>query len=244
MGAEMIKAVTFDIWNTLFTNRDYTNFRVNDLVGILEELDIRRNADEVRRAYILSNKQAQEVGKTENYRYVTTEEKLDHILETIQVDLSGEIKEMIVRRFKETIWSYPPSLKEGVFETLETLGHHYRLGIISDTGITPGRVVRQVLSRLGALGFFESMVFSDETGICKPHEDMFRISLRELGASPHESVHVGDLLKTDVAGAKKVGMRVIWVKTEDTGEPDDWRPDYIINSLPQVIEVLDDIDFY
>lgn len=238
----MIRAVTFDLWNTLFTDRNYTNFRVNYLAGVLNQLNIARGHDEIREAYVSANVRAQRVGDSENFRHVTTEEKLEYMLEKIRVDLPEDVKTTIAGRFKEAIWGNPPSLKEGVVETMEALEPRYRMGIISDTGITPGRVVRQILSELGVLEFFKSTVFSDETGLCKPHESMFRTALEELGASPSEAIHVGDLLRTDIAGAKAVGMRAIWVKTREPPDTGRWKPDYVITKLPQVVAILDEIN--
>ena len=44
-------------------------------------------------------------------------------------------------------------------------------------------------------------------------------TLRALGVTPAEAVHVGDLLRTDVAGAQGVGMRAV----QYTGlSQDDW----------------------
>lgn len=93
---------------------------------------------------------------------------------------------------------------------MEALSTRYRMGIIFDAGITPGSVLRKVLDRHRILEFFTSTVFSDEIGFNKPHRVMFETALRELGARPSEAVHVGDLLETDIAGAKAMGMKAIW----------------------------------
>ena len=238
----MIEAVTFDLWNTLFTNRSYTEFRVNYLADVLKEGGIERSRDEILEAYVFANEHAERIGAQDNYRQVTNEEKLEYILEKIRVDLPGGVKATAVKRFEEAIWYDPPLLKDGVAETLETLEPRFGLAIISDTGVTPGRVVRRVLGDLGALHFFKSTVFSDEMGLCKPNEAMFRTALNELGVGPSEAVHVGDLLHTDVAGAKAVGMRSIWMKTSETPMMDRWRPDYVISSISQVVGILDEIN--
>ncbi len=238
----MIEAVTFDLWNTLFTNRNYTEFRVNYLTDVLKERGIARSRDEILEAYVFANEHAERVGVQENYRQVTNEEKIEYILERIRINLPEGVKAAIVKRFEEAIWYDPPLLKEGVVETLEALEPCYGMAIISDTGVTPGSVVRQVLANLGALHFFKSTVFSNEMGLCKPNEAMFRTALNELGVGPSEAVHVGDLLHTDVAGAKAVGMRAIWVKTRETPMLDGWKPDYVISSISQVVSILDEIN--
>jgi FMN phosphatase YigB (HAD superfamily) len=50
------------------------------------------------------------------------------------------------------------------------------------------------------------MVFSDELGVCKPHPQAFHSALSELGVPARAAVHVGDLRRSDVAGARAAGM--------------------------------------
>ncbi len=238
----MIEAVTFDLWNTLFTDRNYTEFRVNCLADVLKERGNMRSRDEILEAYVFANEQADRVGEQENYRQVTNEEKIEYILDRLRVDLPEGVKATIVKWFEEAVWFDPPVLKEGVAETLEALEPRFGMAIISDTGVTPGSAVRMVLGDLGALHFFKSTVFSDEMGLCKPNGAMFRTALDELGVGPSEAVHVGDLLHTDVAGAKAVGMKAIWVKTRETPMLDVWKPDYVISSISQVVGILDEMN--
>ncbi|MCW3979263.1 MAG: HAD family hydrolase, partial [Candidatus Bathyarchaeota archaeon] len=168
------------------------------------------------------------------------EERLDHLLAEIRVDLPLGTRSEIIGRFQEVIWNDLPPLTEGVMETLEALESRYKLGIISDSGITPGGVTREVLRDRGILDFFASTVFSDEVGLCKPHEAMFGTALRELGAGPAEAIHVGDMLRTDVAGSKAMGMKAVWLKTKQLTSPVKWVPDYEITALPQLVEVLEE----
>jgi len=237
----MIEAVTFDLWNTLFTNRNYTEVRVNFLFGALGENGISKSRDAIRKAYIYASEQAQTVWETENYRHMTSTEKLETILEIIDARLPKETNDEVIKGFEEAIWSDPPSLKKGVKRTLETLAPSYRMGIISDAGITPGRIAREVLRLRGILNYFESTVFSDETGVCKPHRSMFDTILRQLESKPSNAIHVGDLLHTDVAGAKKAGFKSVWLRTNDAELSGVVRPDYIIEEIPQIIDILEEL---
>jgi putative hydrolase of the HAD superfamily len=64
---------------------------------------------------------------------------------------------------------------------------------------------------------FTCLSFSDETGVSKPHPDAFLRTLACLDAQPAEAVHIGDLTRTDIAGAKGVGMHAV----RFTGSNDD-----------------------
>ena len=79
--------------------------------------------------------------------------------------------------------------------------------LICDTGFTPSRVVREAL-RMHSL-HLDHYFFSDEVGIPKPHAPMFLAALEATGAKPAEAVHIGDLRRTDVAGARAAGMAAI-----------------------------------
>ncbi len=237
----MIEAVTFDLWNTLFTNRNYTEVRVNLLSDALEEDSIIKRRDIIRKAYIYASEQARTIWKTENYRHMTSAEKLETILNIIDAKITVKTKDQVVKGFEEAIWSNPPSLKKGVKRTLDTLATSYRMGIISDAGITPGRIAREVLRLRGILNYFESTVFSDETGVCKPHRFMFDTILRQLESEPSKAIHVGDLIHTDVAGAKKAGFKSVWLRTSDAELSGVVRPDYIIEEIPQIIDILKEL---
>jgi putative hydrolase of the HAD superfamily len=102
---------------------------------------------------------------------------------------------------------------EGARETLERLAARgVRRALVCDTGMSPGRVVRQLLARAELLELLEVCVFSDEAGVPKPHPRVFHAALAPLGAEPARAVHVGDLRRTDVAGARGVGMRAIRIR--------------------------------
>lgn len=81
-----------------------------------------------------------------------------------------------------------------------------RLGIICDVGMTPSTTLRRQLERHGLLELFDHWSFSDEVGWYKPAPAIFEHALAGLGADPARAAHVGDLRRTDVAGARAMGM--------------------------------------
>jgi len=96
---------------------------------------------------------------------------------------------------------------EGAREALETLAKGgVRRALICDTGFTPGRVVRRLLDRVGLLEHLEVTIFSDEVRVPKPHPKAFKSALDGLGVEARGAVHVGDLRRSDIAGARGAGM--------------------------------------
>ena len=82
-----------------------------------------------------------------------------------------------------------------------------RLGIVCDVGFSGGELLRELLAGEGLLDHFSGWAFSDEVGHYKPSPRIFEAALGSLGARPEASLHVGDLRRTDVAGAAAFGMR-------------------------------------
>jgi len=94
----------------------------------------------------------------------------------------------------------------------------YRLGVICNTGMAGGRVLREVLRRHGLLDFFDVTVFSNEFGVSKPHPSIFEHTLEALGGvSPAEALHVGDLEELDVEGARRAGLHSALYAPEANG---------------------------
>lgn len=95
---------------------------------------------------------------------------------------------------------------------LDVLSNHYRLGIASNTQ----RIFTlPELKKFGLERYFESIVFSSDVRACKPNEIIFQRSLNEMGATPDETVFIGDNLLDDIWGAQQVGMKTVWI---DRGE--------------------------
>ena len=97
-----------------------------------------------------------------------------------------------------------------------------RLGIVCDSGMMVGRVLRGQLQRTGLSRHFEpdALAFSDEVGVTKPRPEIFHRALAGLGTAPAEAAHIGDLRFTDMAGARALGMRAVRFRgfNDDTGE--------------------------
>ena len=122
-----------------------------------------------------------------------------------------------------------PHVHEAV-EAMRDLG--YCIGIICNTGMAGGQVLRQVLDRHGLLELFDVTVFSNEFGWSKPDPRIFEHTLQELGGIPTaEALHVGDIEGLDVEGARRAGVHAALYAPDPETEPEtqadfvvrDWR---------------------
>jgi FMN phosphatase YigB (HAD superfamily) len=62
---------------------------------------------------------------------------------------------------------------------------------------------------------FAVMVDSHRVGVEKPDPAIFRAALEALGAKPESTVFVGDSLRRDREGARRTGMRFIWIAPQE-----------------------------
>lgn len=114
-----------------------------------------------------------------------------------------------------------------------------KLGIVSNT-LVPGFCFDRHLQQLGLLQYFPVRVYSSDVRYRKPHARIFEIAAERIAVDPVFTVFVGDLIKTDIVGAKAMGMKTIW-KTSATTRvvpTANARPDDMIYQLSQLPDVL------
>lgn len=238
----MIKAVTFDLWNTLLCDRHYGDYRIDILKQMLENEGFSRDRHIVKTAYSSAMNYSIERWKKER-RHIPAAELTEFILRDLDVHLSTELKSVIINGFEEAIFNDPPPLMKDANIVLKSLHNRYRIGLISNSGVTPGRVLRKILGGHTVLRYFRCTVFSDEVGYHKPHPIIFRRAVGELQVKADEAIHVGDLLEADVAGAKAIGMKTVWLNIAEKGYQGDYvkfLPDYEIGNLSQLMEILEE----
>jgi putative hydrolase of the HAD superfamily len=94
---------------------------------------------------------------------------------------------------------------------LEALGERYRLGIVSNFYGN----LEAVCHSVGLAPLFAVMVDSHRVGAEKPDPAIFHAALDTLRAMPETTVFVGDSLRRDCEGARRTGMRFIWIAPPD-----------------------------
>jgi putative hydrolase of the HAD superfamily len=94
---------------------------------------------------------------------------------------------------------------------LEALKARYRLGIVSNFY---GNL--EAVCRSAAIApLFGVMVDSQCVGAEKPDPAIFQVALDTLHATPETTVFVGDSLRRDREGARRMGMRFIWIAPQN-----------------------------
>ena len=90
------------------------------------------------------------------------------------------------------------------------------------------------MERDNLLDYFDVQTFSDETPHTKPQVVQFHSTLKQLNVAPAEAVHIGDLVRTDVVGAKNAGMKAIRFSGATLTEQDDVLSDAVIDDYRQL----------
>jgi len=243
----VIRAISFDFWNTLFTEppggfefyNENRRRRLRAAVGAHAEC-----ADERIAAACAAEAARHARIWREEHRTLVTPDRVEVILTHLEVRLPEGLVAELVRHFEEGILERPPVLVPGARAALGQLAGRYRLGIISDVGFSPGRVLKEVLRGAGMLALFDSLIFSDEAGRSKPHREVFERTAQILAARPSEMVHIGDLEHTDIIGAKDAGYYAIrFTGVTPMSESEATRADRVtadFSEIPQLIQALSD----
>lgn len=239
----MIKAVTFDFWNTIATvppgAMDAARRR-----GIAAACE--SNEVEVEAELLVAS--LEEVGlhwerSWAAGKHLHPREAAETLVRSLGIE--GAAREMVAEAFLEAGRKVDLELAPGIHPCLEALREReVRIGIVCDVGFSGGELLRELLAAEGLLEYFSGWGFSDEVGHYKPSPRIFEAALGSLGTEPAGALHVGDLRRTDIAGAKALGMRAVRYRGMNQGgdaEPGA-EADFVLDShleLPDVIDRLD-----
>jgi putative hydrolase of the HAD superfamily len=237
----MIESITFDLWNTIFQNKSYSESRIDFLLQYLkckgfngDKLLLESCYDHIFLHYNSENPNG-------NFQHIYNDTRIDKVLKCLRVNLSASKKIEIQKVLESSMLNDPPLLKAGVVDTLKELSPKYKIGLISNTGITPGEVIKKVLDNYDILKFFQVTIFSDEIGYYKPYGLLFQKALTHLGSKPTNSIHIGDLLQTDVKGANDFGMLSIWFNDLNQKRQQDIIPNFEISDIREIIKIIKSI---
>jgi len=241
--------VTFDLWQTLLLdNRELgaarAMVRLDGTKDHLARFGEQYDLELIREAYQACSRHCQQI-RAQN-RDISFREQVAIFINNINPGLVDRLDqntlEGIERIYADSFLVHPPSLHTdavSVLHDLKAMG--LRLGLISNTGMTPGATFRTYLDQEGLLGYFDVLTFSDEVKLAKPSNEIFLMTLRAMSAGPDQAIHVGDHVVNDVVGAKRCGLKTVWItgfsEREEPSDPDS-EPDATVAGLAQVVPAI------
>lgn len=146
---------------------------------------------------------------------------------------------------REIAWLwYQPIIQSSHIEpdlasTLERLARAgMKLGIVSNTFV-PGFVHDRHLEMLDLLRFLSVRVYSSEVGWRKPNRRIFQHACEQLGVAPEQTMFVGDLVKTDMSGAARLGMRTVLKQPYANPSFTHKLADFVIRRVSDLLQILE-----
>jgi putative hydrolase of the HAD superfamily len=194
----VLKAIVFDLDDTLYAERDYvlSGFRavsrwVQSRLGISEHdafIEFRRSFDAGARS-----------------------DTFDRWLVGRGFADNGLVAQMVTV-YRDHVPEISPT--PGTEEILKRLRSQYRLGLLSDGDLS---VQRGKLRQLGLSDLFDAVLFTAECGPgdSKPSVRPFEIMLRRLAVPGRDSVYVADNPAKDFLGARRAAMHTIRIRAQN-----------------------------
>ena len=219
-----VDAVTFDYWNTLcWEERGHLRgLRIEAWAGLLEEAGFACERSLLDAVFDESWQRYVDHWTT-NQQYQAAKAAED-LLERLGFPVPANVRHELVDAFANVGEQATLHLTDGIESCLRTLKDAgLRLGIICDVGMTASTILRAHLDKHGVLELFDHWSFSDEVGHYKPSPIIFEHALTGLGGvAPSRAAHVGDIRRTDVAGARDMGMVAVRYTgvSDDTTQPE------------------------
>ena len=229
-----IRAVTYDCWGTLLKDRDWEGamqIRISALRRFLKcsEDEASSLLEEAWLHHDEAWKQVETFGPGRMAAYC---------LEARGIFDDRAIS-ALTEEFERASTQSGVDAVEGAKDTLVALEKAgIRRGLICDTGFTSGHVVRELLESCDLIQHLEVLCFSDEVGVPKPGNEIFAKALAELGVAPRESIHVGDLRRTDIAGAHDIGMHATRFRGVHDDQSDVADARIVIDRHEQMLELI------
>ena len=212
----MIKAVSFDFYNTLV--RFWPPLEEIQQAAC-HELGLTVQEEAITRGYAVADVLFNRENEERSLSSRSDEERLEFfgryeqlILETAGIPVSMDL----AQRVWKMAMSVPKDfmLFDDTVPALEQLRESgYKVGVITNLR----RDLSQLCNRVGLLPHLDFMVGSEEVGIEKPHPPIFMAALEKVEAAPQEVVHVGDQIRSDVMGAQGVGMHAVLIDRSGFG---------------------------
>src|SRR3954471_17462459 len=174
---------------------------------------------------------------TSTMRSATTAEVLQTASAAVGMPVDEVLHDKAVASYLDH-WSPTSTARPDARPMLHALKERgLRTGLLSNTH-WPRRRHEEWLARDGILDLLDARVYTSDLEHVKPHPEAFRALLDAVGVAPHQAVFVGDRLHDDIAGAKQLGMRAVWVRN-DVVPSYDVQPDAVIDGLAELVGIVD-----
>ncbi len=206
----MIKAVFFDFYNTLVK---FWPPLEQIQQATCRELGLNVSAEGITRGYAVADVLFNRENEKQPLALRSDEDRLDFFTEYEKMILENAgltVTSDLARRIWEMAASVPKEFTpfgDTVTALSQLHADGYQLGIISNLR----RDMSEICQRLGIGQYLDFVVSSEDAGAEKPSAPIFMAALKRATVAPEEAVHVGDQHRSDVLGARAVGIHPVLI---------------------------------
>ncbi len=210
----VIKAVLFDMGNTL-VKYDVEIFE-EVYHRILTSMGISRSIEDIKRAFLKTEKEAKDLGLLSSLGKIRCEEFWHQwdslVLKHLNIAKNEELAKIVQSKWFDFMDS---TLYPEVREVLSELRRRrLKVGLISTAY---EEEIHIILRKTGLeKTAFDVIVGVDTIKKAKPDPDVFKHAIRKLNVEPEETMFVGDNIEADYKGAENAGMHPLLInRTEE-----------------------------
>ena len=225
----MIKAIIFDLDNTLLDFMKMKQFAVKAAITAMNEAGLNINEDQ---AY-------KDIFKLYESKGWENQQVFDDFL----IQNFGKVSNKILaagivsyRRAREATLLVYPNVNKTLIELIK-MG--IQLAVVSDA---PSREAWMRLYYLNLHHVFDPVLTYDDSGAHKPSPKPFEMALDILNVNSDEALMIGDWPDRDVVGASQIGMKTIFARYGDTFGTVDSGADWDVNDIYEVVSIVKDLN--
>lgn len=197
-----IKAITFDLDDTLYDNSTIVDSAEIALIKVLQQYD---ELHDITLARFNHEKQVVLSIHPEIYHDVVAWriETMRYMIKKV-TSSEARINQIIDDGMANfNVWRHKINVPQATHALLTKLMLKYPLAIISNGNVE--------IEKIGLNNYFQFALRGGANGRSKPYPEIFDLASQKLNIPTNQILHVGDDLLADISGAINIGMQACWI---------------------------------
>ena len=210
----MIQHVSFDLWLTII--RSNKNFKTARLAYISDFLKNEFTEEKITTAFLRLSSLGDSYGEffekgfTAHQLYYLFFHQLFGKQTNLFLDDKNKLNTFVNDIGEIFVENCPLLISDEIHNTFDFLKrNNITCNIASNTSYANGKMLRQCMSKLRILDYFDFVLFSDEIEVFKPNPKFFKLISRYSKKNKANILHVGDNPLTDIKGAQDFGFKTL-----------------------------------
>ncbi len=235
----MIEAVIFDFGGTLDTNGIHWSeqFRMT-----YESANLNINKDDFNEAYVKAEPKMYETVLKDDDLFSTLQKQsylqLNYLVENKGYKFYNS-PGVVASDIAETCCRYVVKCIGQATEILDEYKGKLKYSVVSNFYGN----IKSVLKSLNIEHYFDSIIDSTTVNVRKPDERIFSLALEELNVKAENTLAVGDSYDRDIAPAKKLGCKTVWLNVQSWTKPSDIpAADFTIKDFKELKNIIDKLN--